>query len=75
MSNAIVRFLREKEGTEMVEWGLIAGLIIVLAAGVFAAIGTDLNTIFGGFTDQTCEAATPRNQWVGNTCRDAKPNK
>ncbi len=75
MSNAIVRILREEEGTEMVEWGLIAGLIIVVAAGVFASIGTDVNTIFGGFTNLTCEAAIPRNQWVGNTCRDAKPDK
>ena len=75
MKNPIVHFLREEEGTEMVEWGLICGLLIVLIAGAFATIGTDLNTIFRGFTDQTCEAATPRNQWVGNTCRDAKPDK
>ena len=37
MSNAIVRILREKEGTEMVEWGLIAGLIIVLAIRPYAS--------------------------------------
>ena len=57
MKNAIVRFLREEEGTEMVEWGLIAGLIIVLAAGVFAAVGGDLNTIFTGVQTQTAAGA------------------
>jgi len=31
--NAIVNFVRDEEGTELVEWGLIAGLVIVLAAG------------------------------------------
>ena len=55
--NAIVNFVRDEEGTEMVEWGLIAGLVIVLAAGIFATIGTDLNTIFGGVAAQTTEAA------------------
>ena len=57
MNNAILRFLREEEGTEMVEWGLIAGLIIVLAAGVFAAVGGDLNTIFTGVQTQTAAGA------------------
>jgi pilus assembly protein Flp/PilA len=55
--NAIVNFVRDEEGTEMVEWGLIAGLVIVLAAGVFATIGSDLNDIFGGVAAQTTTAA------------------
>ena len=46
MKNAIMNFIREEEGTELVEWGLIAGLIIVVAAAIFVGIGTDLNTIF-----------------------------
>jgi pilus assembly protein Flp/PilA len=55
--NAIVNFIRDEEGTEMVEWGLIAGLIIVVAAAIFAAIGQDLNTIFGGVQVQTAAGA------------------
>mgnify|MGYP001818907628 CR=1 FL=1 len=55
--NAIVTFVRDEEGTEMVEWGLIAGLVIVLAAGVFATIGDDLNTIFGNVQTQTAKGA------------------
>lgn len=57
MKNAIVRFMREEEGTEMVEWGLIAGLVIVLAAATFALIGGDLNTIFGAVQTQTAAGA------------------
>ena len=53
ITNAIVTFIRDEEGTELVEWGLIAGLVIVLAAGVFAALGADLNTIFTGVGVQT----------------------
>jgi len=58
MKSAIVNFIREEEGTEMVEWGLIAGLVIVVAAGIFATIGGDLNTIFGGVQAQTGAGAT-----------------
>ena len=57
ITQKINKFARDEEGTEMVEWGLIAGLIIVLAAGVFALIGTDLNTIFGGVQAQTAAGA------------------
>lgn len=33
------RFLREEEGTEVVEWALVAGLIVAVGATIFAAIG------------------------------------
>ena len=69
LSNAIVRFLREVEGTELVEWGLIAGLIIVLAAGSFAAIGTDLSIIFGDVQTETCKAAGVSK---GKSCKKKK---
>lgn len=57
MKSAIMNFIREEEGTEMVEWGLIAGLVVVLSAATFALIGTDLNTIFGGVQTQTAAGA------------------
>jgi Flp pilus assembly pilin Flp len=59
MKNAIMNFVREEEGTELVEWGLIAGLIIVVAAGLFVTIGGNLNTIFGALDDQVATAAAP----------------
>ena len=36
----VERFLREEEGTEVVEWALAGGLIVAVGAAVFTAIGT-----------------------------------
>lgn len=33
------RLLRDDEGTEVVEWALIAGLIVAVGAAIFVAIG------------------------------------
>lgn len=33
------RLMREDEGTEVVEWALVAGLIIAVGAAVFTLIG------------------------------------
>ena len=41
------RFLREEEGTEVVEWALVAGLIVAVGAGLFLAIGGHVADIFG----------------------------
>jgi len=35
----VQRFLREEEGTEVVEWALVAGLIVAVGATIFATIG------------------------------------
>ena len=55
--NAIVNFVRAEEGTEMVEWGLIAGLIITIIAAAFITIGGHLNTIFALLATQMGTAA------------------
>ena len=52
------KFVKDEEGTELVEWGLIAGLVIVLAAAVFALIGGDLNTIFSALRQKTSAGAS-----------------
>ena len=36
----IWRFLKDEEGTELVEWGLVAALLLAVAATVFTSIGT-----------------------------------
>lgn len=38
------RFLREEEGTEVVEWALVAGLIVAVGATIFATIGGHVQT-------------------------------
>ncbi|SFH38793.1 Flp family type IVb pilin [Modicisalibacter xianhensis] len=35
----VKKFLRDEEGTEVVEWALVAGLIVAVGAGIFWSIG------------------------------------
>ncbi len=44
LMQGIERFWREEEGTEVVEWALVAGLIIAVGAGIFATIGGHVQT-------------------------------
>ncbi|SEG01717.1 Flp family type IVb pilin [Billgrantia desiderata] len=44
LMQGVVRFWREEEGTEVVEWALVGGLIVAVGAAVFAAIGTEVKT-------------------------------
>jgi pilus assembly protein Flp/PilA len=54
----VLQFLRDEEGSELVEWALVAGLIIVVGAGAFIAIGGDVGTIFGLLENSMDQAAT-----------------
>jgi pilus assembly protein Flp/PilA len=47
----VKRFLREEEGTEVVEWALVAGLIIAAAAGLYVLIGTEVAAIMQALLD------------------------
>jgi pilus assembly protein Flp/PilA len=40
----VKRFWREEEGSEVVEWALVAGLIVAVGATVMVAIGTGAET-------------------------------
>ena len=53
----VSQFIRDEEGTELVEWALIAGLIIVVTASIFGLVGGDLKTIFDKLKVQTGLAA------------------
>ncbi|MFC3283387.1 Flp family type IVb pilin [Litchfieldella rifensis] len=39
LMKGVERFLREEEGTEVVEWALVGGLIVAVGATIFATIG------------------------------------
>ena len=38
----IKKFFKEEEGTEIVEWALILGLIIILSIAAITTVGTDV---------------------------------
>lgn len=50
MKNAIARFLRDEEGATAIEYGIIAGLMAVTLAAIFAPTGSlklALDGVFG----------------------------
>ena len=40
------RFRRSEEGQDLLEYGLLAALIAVIALGAVASVGTTINTVF-----------------------------
>jgi pilus assembly protein Flp/PilA len=46
MKNLISRFIREDEGQDVIEYGLLAAFISTVAIAAILAVGTDVNTMF-----------------------------
>ncbi len=44
----VQRFWREEEGTETVEWALLAGLVVAVGAAIFSTIGDESARLLGG---------------------------
>ncbi|MDX5376905.1 MAG: hypothetical protein LPK08_05200 [Halomonas sp.] len=58
LMQGIARFWREEEGTEVVEWALVGGLIVAVGATIFAAIGGHVSTHLGALRDALAPATT-----------------
>ena len=41
----LVSLVRDEQGTETVEWALVAGLLVILAAGGYSLVSGDITTI------------------------------
>ncbi len=54
----IKKFAKEEEGTEVVEWALVAGLVIIAAAAAWGLIGGNVTTILNNLQSKTDAAAT-----------------
>jgi pilus assembly protein Flp/PilA len=52
------RFLRDNKGVTAIEYGLIAGLLVVVIAAAVGGVGTQLTTLFAGITTKLT-SATP----------------
>lgn len=46
LTQGIQRFLREDDGVTMVEYGLIASLVSIIAIGALSAVGTELDVLY-----------------------------
>ena len=47
MKNLVVRFIREEEGQDLIEYSLLCALIAVACIAAMNALATDINAIFG----------------------------
>jgi pilus assembly protein Flp/PilA len=46
MKNLIVRFVREEEGQDLIEYSLLAALVAVACIAAMNLLATDINEIF-----------------------------
>jgi len=46
MKNLLVRFIREEEGQDIIEYALLGAFISIIAIIAVKAVGQDVNTIF-----------------------------
>jgi pilus assembly protein Flp/PilA len=46
MKKFIVRFIREEEGQDIIEYGLLGAFISIAAIAAVLGIGVDVNTMF-----------------------------
>jgi pilus assembly protein Flp/PilA len=46
MKNLFVRFVREEEGQDIIEYALLAAFISIVAYTLLGTIGQDVNTIY-----------------------------
>ena len=58
MKNLMLRFVREEEGQDIIEYALLAAFISIVAATVINTIGTDVITIYSSVKSQTGSAAS-----------------
>ncbi|WP_152206445.1 Flp family type IVb pilin [Marinobacter changyiensis] len=55
---SVKRFVREEEGTEVVEWALVAGLVVAVGALIFTEIGTQAARLLQSVADLLSDAGT-----------------
>lgn len=57
MKSLFVRFVREDEGQDLIEYALLAGFISLVAVAMVRAVGTGVNNVYSGINSQV--AAIP----------------
>jgi Flp pilus assembly pilin Flp len=53
-----IAFFKDEDGTEVVEWAVMAGLLIVLVIATIILMGGHVNTIFSALEGGLSTAAT-----------------
>ena len=58
VKNLIIRFAREDDGQDIIEYALLAAFVSIIAATIIKSIGPDLTNIFTAVKTQTGSAAS-----------------
>lgn len=54
----VSRFVRDERGATMLEYGLLVGLIAIVAIAGMTAFGGSINTMFSGLSDTAGDVNT-----------------
>jgi pilus assembly protein Flp/PilA len=57
MKGLMVRFVREEEGQDIIEYALLAAFISIVAWGILVTIGTDVTSVYTNVNAATTDAA------------------
>ncbi len=57
MKKLIVRFIRNEEGQDLIEYALLGAFIALVAVTAIIAVGTGVNTVYQNIQAQTDNAA------------------
>jgi pilus assembly protein Flp/PilA len=52
MKSLVIRFIREEEGQDLVEYALLAGLVALVATVTLTAIGTRVGAIYTAISNR-----------------------
>jgi len=58
VKNLIVRFVREEEGQDIIEYALLAAFVSIVAWGILQGLGTDVKTVYTNIDTQVKAAGT-----------------
>ena len=58
MASLLVRFVRDDQGQDLIEYALWAGFISLVAVTAITNVGTGVNKVYGNINDQVASIPT-----------------
>ena len=58
MASLLVRFVRDDQGQDLIEYALLAGFISLVAVTAITNVGTGVNKVYGNINDQVASIPT-----------------
>lgn len=52
MKNLLIRFVRDDQGQDLIEYALLAGFISLVAVTAITNVGSGVNTVYGNINQQ-----------------------